>query len=365
MTSGMVSSRNRTITIGGTVYENLLQTDAPINKGSSGGPLVNAKGEVVGINTAIFAPTGVFNGIGFAIPINRAAELVGGVVDFKNLPGDVAQGQLAAWTRGGRQSGNSFRLPNGQILTPPHTYRGRCCDCHPQLLNQIAVIPNGPGMGMGGGLGAGIQNVAAGPKVAEVEPFLGLTLVEVDDVIARQFNMIHPEGVLVNSAMSGMPADTAGLQRGDILIRIDGRKIQNLAGLKEYIAKQKVGHKVDVVYLRDGSRNSAKIKTGVMPTLPPTLQARQGPEFEWIGADIVPLLPALSPYEKTGVYVADVEGVLAVSGVKVGDIIKGINGTPVLDIDEFVKLAKKADVKRGFLLDIIRSGKPMYISVKG
>jgi len=364
MTSGIISSRRRTIMIGGTVYDNLVQTDAPINKGSSGGPLVSTKGEVIGINTAIFAPTGVFNGIGFAIPINSAADLVGGVIDFKNLPAEVQAGQLVAWTKSGRQSGNTFRLPNGQILTPPHAYRGNCCVCHPQLQGQVAVAQNSTGVA--GGLGNNLQNAAvAGPKVADIEPFLGLTLVDVDDVIARQFNRVHPEGVLVNSVMTGMPADTAGLKRGDILVRINGRKIQNLAGFKEFIGKQKVGDKVEIVYLRDGSRNTVKIKTGATPVVQPTLQARQGAEFEWIGADIVPLIPVLSPYEKTGVYVQNVEGVLAASGVKSGDIIKGINGTPVLDLDTFVVQAKKADVKRGFLLDVIRSGKPLYISVKG
>ena len=60
VTSGIISSRNRTLNIGGMVYENLIQTDSSINKGSSGGPLINAKGEVIAINTAIYSPSGAF-----------------------------------------------------------------------------------------------------------------------------------------------------------------------------------------------------------------------------------------------------------------------------------------------------------------
>ena len=76
VTSGIISGRQRSLSIGGVQYANLLQTDAPINQGSSGGPLVNLEGKVVGINTAIYAPTGVFSGTGFAIPANRVGAFV-------------------------------------------------------------------------------------------------------------------------------------------------------------------------------------------------------------------------------------------------------------------------------------------------
>jgi S1-C subfamily serine protease len=72
VTAGIVGRRHGALTIpGGRQYTGLLQTDAPINEGSSGGPLVNMAGQVIGINTAIYAPTGVFSGAGFAIPANR------------------------------------------------------------------------------------------------------------------------------------------------------------------------------------------------------------------------------------------------------------------------------------------------------
>ena len=75
-TLGIISDERRSVVIDGHLYSEMLQTDAAINTGNSGGALVNIQGEVIGINTAIFAPTGVFTGVGFAIPVDRAKALL-------------------------------------------------------------------------------------------------------------------------------------------------------------------------------------------------------------------------------------------------------------------------------------------------
>ena len=80
VTAGIVSARKRNINAG--PYDDFLQTDAPINRGNSGGPMFNLKGEVIGINTAIFSPTGASVGIGFAIPSNLAKPIVDQLRDF-------------------------------------------------------------------------------------------------------------------------------------------------------------------------------------------------------------------------------------------------------------------------------------------
>ncbi|TET32576.1 MAG: trypsin-like serine protease [Planctomycetota bacterium] len=72
VTQGIVSNKRKSLVVGGVSYGEMLQTDAPINRGSSGGPLVNLKAEVIGINTAIYGPDGAFSGTGFAIPADRA-----------------------------------------------------------------------------------------------------------------------------------------------------------------------------------------------------------------------------------------------------------------------------------------------------
>jgi S1-C subfamily serine protease len=271
VTSGMISSRNRSMLVGDIVYENLIQTDSALNSGSSGGPMLNVRGEVIAINTAIFAPTGVFNGIGFAIPINRAAELVGGVIDFNNTAPGAAGGQLVAWSSQGRQIGNNYRLPNGQTVVAPHGPLGACVDCHPQLFEPQAATPaawaapNGIsyGFGRGGGFGQrGADNFGAGQRIVYTETLLGVGVVDVDDIICRQARMLHPEGVLIISVIPGRAAAAAGIQQGDILLRIAGRKIQNIASLNTLLATQTRGRTFELVYIRNGSRQSTAIKTG-------------------------------------------------------------------------------------------------------
>jgi len=76
VTAGIISDDSRNLIIENQTYEDMIQTDAAINRGNSGGPLVNVKGEVIAINTAIYAPTGVFTGVGFAIPINKVKSIL-------------------------------------------------------------------------------------------------------------------------------------------------------------------------------------------------------------------------------------------------------------------------------------------------
>ncbi len=517
VTSGMISSRNRTLQVGDTVYENLIQTDSSINRGSSGGPMLNVRGEVIGINTAIFAPTGVFNGIGFAIPINRAAELVGGVIDFGNQTPAVGAGQLVAWASQGRQVGNAFRLPggkmiiaphgplgkcldchpqlgegagvaaatpvaynpasnsftlpSGQVITPPHTPRGNCLNCHPQIVQQGGVkinadpfllnnqgmvvntdpflqqmnnrggvpvnvdpflqqqngfgahvntdpllqqqngfgahvntdpllqqqngfgahvnadppmqqqtlfgIPIGAGAGRGKGLfgwakggpatGNG-QYIAAGQPALFIEPLLGVSIIDADDVVCRQAGMLHPEGVLVMGVSPGGPAAVAGIQRGDILLRIAGRKVLNTVTLNKLIASGKLNRRFDVLLARNGTRQDVRVKTGTAAqgqAAPGAAQQAAG-VFQWpLGASITPVLPAFSAITKTGVYVQSSGGLLAANGLKNGDIIKGINGAQIEDLETFIKATKRVDSRRGFTLDVIRSGNSMFLTVKG
>ena len=89
-TTGIISGTRQNIQVEDMSYQDLLQTDAAINRGNSGGPLVNLMGEAIGVNTAIFAPTGVFTGIGFAIPINQAKAILEEMIQT----GQVSRGWL-------------------------------------------------------------------------------------------------------------------------------------------------------------------------------------------------------------------------------------------------------------------------------
>ena len=80
VTHGIISDMDRDLLIDGRIYQGMMQTDVAINRGSSGGPLINLRGEVIGINMAIYAPTGVYSGVSFAMPINSVREWLSGSV---------------------------------------------------------------------------------------------------------------------------------------------------------------------------------------------------------------------------------------------------------------------------------------------
>jgi serine protease Do len=111
VTVGVISAMRQSLNIEGMNYSGLLQTDAAINRGNSGGPLVNIQGEVVGINTAIYAPTGVFAGIGFAIPANRIKDIMEQLIE----KGHVVRGWMGVEILAVNEvMANQFNLPNAE-----------------------------------------------------------------------------------------------------------------------------------------------------------------------------------------------------------------------------------------------------------
>ena len=189
VTSGIISGVRKSVMIEGLRYENLFQTDAPINHGSSGGPLVDLNGNVIAINTAIYAPTGVFNGTGFAIPINDCKIFLTQSLD-RNFATPVD--------------------PTAPELPPTN------------------LMPT------------------AGTPV-----HFGLEVLPVNEVIARQFG-VPKEGVLVNRVIDEFPASLAGIKRGDIILSIAGYPIQTAEDIRSVITRFHLGDNVNVNILRNG-----------------------------------------------------------------------------------------------------------------
>ncbi|MBF0521971.1 MAG: trypsin-like peptidase domain-containing protein [Candidatus Omnitrophica bacterium] len=199
VTSGILSGIRKSVLIEGIRYENLFQTDAPINRGSSGGPLVNLNGEVIAINTAIYAPTGVFSGTGFAIPIN----------DCKDFLAQALK--------------RNFSVP----------------------VNQKGLL------------------AAALPKTTTDAPVpirFGLEVMPINDVIAKQFGISVGQGVLVNRVMDESPARFAGIQRGDIVTAIAGVVIQSADDIRKVVAHFRSGDSVNVHILRNGKTDEILVK---------------------------------------------------------------------------------------------------------
>ncbi|MFT0797132.1 HhoA/HhoB/HtrA family serine endopeptidase [Synechococcus sp. H70.1] len=178
--SGQIGAANKRVTF--------LQTDAAINPGNSGGPLLDAEGRVIGVNTAIFQRA---QGVGFAIPINRAMEIAERLI------------------RDGRVD---------------HAFLGiRMITLDPDL---VARLNRDPG---------------------------------------RPTPLTVQEGVLIGQVVPGSPAEQAGLQKGDVIVEIDGQPIRDAEQVQQLVDAAGVGKTLTLRVIRDGEVRTFQVKTGVLP----------------------------------------------------------------------------------------------------
>ncbi|KJR42514.1 conserved magnetosome protein with 3 PDZ domain and [Candidatus Magnetoovum chiemensis] len=311
------------------------------------------------------------------MPINQALSLVGGVVDFRNSPVQAAAGQIVAWGNQGRQSGNTYKMPNGQLITPPHNYRGRCITCHPQLCKNIVPAPaqgfplgpQGQGLnpfGTAQNPALALTPAAMAQNIAMVKsdvPFIGLSVIDVDWVITEHFDLLHPSGVIVERVYDRTPAAEAGVLRSDIIMRLNGRKINSALEFKKIINTIEIGKTVELLIYRNGQRKIVTLKTIPFPPFDPQTAQTPTGRFTWLESEIADIDSTLKPYIKNGVYVIDVDGILARSGVMPNDIITAVNGTTVTDMASFIETAKTANVWSGINLEILRNGNKLSINV--
>src|ERR1700756_3567739 len=259
VTSGIVSAKGRHI--GQGPYDNFIQTDASINPGNSGGPLINLRGEVIGINTAIFSRTGGNMGIGFAIPVNLAKELLPqlkgkgkvtrgylGVLIQKVTP-EIAEsrgmehgyGALVANVSkdgpaekagvkvgdvivefDGKEVKDSGDLPIIVARTPvDKKVRMKVLRDKKEVMLNVAV-----------GELKEEEVVASVPEKGE----LGMTVQRVTPQMAESLGLEKPEGVVVTDVESGSAADEAGIRRGDVIVQIDRKPVRSVDEYKKSIA---------------------------------------------------------------------------------------------------------------------------------
>ena len=247
VTAGVVSGTGRNLALqseGAGVYVDMIQTDASINPGNSGGPLVNAAGEVIGVNSSIFSPSGGSIGIGFAIPINRARRvfddlLAHGVVrhpwvgfqpQLSRAPGAAAGngGVVVASVVAGSPAARAGIRP-GDVITRSRTRALRNpYDWYAELL-ELRVGESDPIILRRGGkeIPANLQ-VADLPDVnaPRVTVLRELELITVTPPIRAQYQIQSRLGALVNR-VSDRVQQQIGLQAGDVIVQINRTPITN------------------------------------------------------------------------------------------------------------------------------------------
>jgi serine protease Do len=271
LTVGVISAKGRSLGFSDETrsFENFIQTDAAINFGNSGGPLMNISGEVIGINTAI---RGGAQGLGFATPVNTAKRL---------LP----------------------QLREGKVT------RG----------------------------------------------YLGMTITEITEEYRDAFNLgADVRGALVQSVEEGKPAARAGIQHGDVVVEIDGRKINSNRELIDYISYLPVGSDVRVTVIRNGKRTNLTAKTAERPTGNAADDDEEAsvtePVRDRLGMSVQDLTPqtrqmyGVEDNDLRGVLVTDVKSVSAAAEANIseGDVISEVQGTRVSSVAEFRTAIEKA-----------------------
>ncbi|MEO8198167.1 MAG: Do family serine endopeptidase [Thermoanaerobaculia bacterium] len=270
VTVGVVSAKGRAIGLTrDTSFENFIQTDAAINRGNSGGPLVNLAGEVVGIATAM---NGGAENIGFAVPVSTLKAVL------------------------------------------------------PQLKEKGKVSRG----------------------------YIGVNITNIDFDRAQAFGLADAGGALVTQVVDGSPAAKAGVEHGDVVLSVDGRKVKETRDLIDYVSAQGPGKKVELEILRDGKRMQRTVELSerqeadeVPEAATPDDAGKRG--FGWLGLQYQDLTPALRqslglPGSVEGVLIRDVaaSSPLYDEGMAEGDLILEVNGQATTSVKEFEALVGAA-----------------------
>ena len=301
VTAGIVSAKARSLgvyNIGGV--ESFIQTDAAINQGNSGGALVNAKGELVGINAVLSSPTGAYAGYGFAIPTSVMTKVVS---DLKQY-GTVQRALLGI--KGTSLAGDGDMMSDQPIDKSGATLSDK----------------------------------------------------------RKEFGVV--DGVWVREIVDGGSAAGSDIKVDDVIIGIDGKKVQNFADLQEAIAQHRPGDKVTVKVMRDKKEKNINItlknEQGTTKIVKDAGMEILGAAFKELPDDLKKQLNLGYGLQVTGV----TSGKMADAGVRKGFIILKANDQPmrkVSDLEEVMKAAVKSPNQVLFLTGVFPSGKRGYYAV--
>ena len=271
VTAGIISAKGRS-DLDIVRVEQFFQTDAAINMGNSGGPLVNLHGDVIGMNTAIASNNGGHMGIGFAIPSNLLSEVMQTLIKYGRV------------TRG----------------------------------------------------------------------YLGVALQRVDADIAAAVGLDKPQGALVSEVLPGSPAEKAGIQSGDVILELGGKKLEGLGALRGAVMLMKPGDEAVMTVRRNGQDMTITATISENPEN----EAQGASVEETTGLMLEPVTPELAKRfnldTKTGLLIVkiDSESQAYLSGLRTGHVILAINGRSVSTVDEFARTIQSASTGGRLLLQV-------------
>lgn len=281
VTQGIISATGRVI--GAGPYDNFLQTDAPINPGNSGGPLVNLKGEVIGINTAIISSG---QGIGFAIPSNTAKRITSQLkekgrvtrgwigISIQNVTPEIAQamglkeskGALVADVMAGGPA-DSAGMKRGDVIT---VFDGKDIKNSGDLPRIVADTPVGKTVDvkvLRGGketllrLTVGELTPERMAAQAPAETDLGMTVDNITPQWKSKLRLRESTGVVVTEVMPNGPAEDAGIQPGDIIKEVNRSTVRNLKEYTDALRQSGKGRPVLFLVKRGSQTFYVSIKT--------------------------------------------------------------------------------------------------------
>jgi serine protease Do len=269
VTSGVVSAINRDLSIDRSrSYKDLIQTDASINPGNSGGALINARGELIGVNTAII-PYG--QGIGFAIPVNRAKRIIGDLMAYGRVKKAFLGVSVQSITP---DLARYFEIPaEGVLITD--VAKNSAAEKAQLVPGDVILEINGRKITDAAVFQEGIDEHRVGDKarikifrkgkegIAEVEfnenpagrNILGVSVSQISGELVRRYGLYVDEGCVITSVISGSAADKAGLRPGDVIHQINRLATLNEKDFEAAMAAIKDGNKALLRVIRGQTVN--------------------------------------------------------------------------------------------------------------
>jgi len=294
VTMGVIGAVGRA-NVGIADYEDFIQTDAAINPGNSGGALINAKGELIGINTAIVSRTGGYQGIGFAVPSSMVKQVMESLIKYKKV----------------------------------------------------------------------------------VRGWLGVSIQEVTSDLAEEFGVKDLKGALVSGVMKGSPAEKAGIKQGDVILKFNGKDVEDTGHLRNMVSQSAIGTKVKVKLLRQKKEIEVEVSIAELPKKLGEAAAEedaaesQEESNALSGITVRELTPELAKRfgakeGDAGVVVVKIDAASKAfeAGIRQGDVVLQINQKDIATIEDYKKAVARLKAKERILLLIRRKGEDLFLTVR-